>query len=143
MPEPDHDCSLRHFQRIRVQCGLLPGTVCVIQIAATETDIFVIRALCKRTPDIGGISIVILNSRRYIEENHASKAADMISQRNNSRSNNRGGPSQEMMQYWGKSNSLHLPKALLTDPRLQVRSYHTIEQALGRSITRGNREPRC
>ncbi|KAM0719020.1 hypothetical protein Q7P37_004925 [Cladosporium fusiforme] len=37
----------------------------------------------------------------FIEENHASKAADIKSQRDNSRSNNRRGPSQEMMQYWG------------------------------------------
>jgi len=38
---------------------------------------------------------------RYIEENHTSKAADIKSQRDNSRNNNRRGPSQEMMQYWG------------------------------------------
>jgi hypothetical protein len=37
----------------------------------------------------------------YIEENFASKAADIKSQRDNSRNNNRRGPSQEMMQYWG------------------------------------------
>jgi len=45
--------------------------------------------------------MLILHS--YIEENHASKAADIKSQRDNSRNNNRRGPSQEMMQYWGMS----------------------------------------
>jgi hypothetical protein len=46
--------------------------------------------------------MIILTIPRYIEENHASKAADIKSQRDNSRNNNRRGPSQEMMQYWGK-----------------------------------------
>jgi hypothetical protein len=43
----------------------------------------------------------ILTMCSYIEENFASKAADIKSQRDNSRNNNRRGPSQEMMQYWG------------------------------------------
>lgn len=47
----------------------------------------------------------ILTARRFIEENHARKAADIKSQRDNSRSHNRGGPSQEMMQYWGIANN--------------------------------------
>jgi hypothetical protein len=43
----------------------------------------------------------ILTFHSFIEENFASKAADIKSQRDNSRNNNRRGPSQEMMQYWG------------------------------------------
>jgi hypothetical protein len=50
----------------------------------------------------------------YIEENFASKAADIKSQRDNSRNNNRRGPSQEMMQYWGMSN-MRLPTEAATD----------------------------
>jgi hypothetical protein len=45
--------------------------------------------------------VYILILRSYIEENFASKAADTKSQRDSSRNNNRRGPSQEMMQYWG------------------------------------------
>lgn len=49
---------------------------------------------------------MITDVGRFIEENHASKAADIKSQRDSLRSNNRGGPSQEMMQYWGMSSLL-------------------------------------
>lgn len=69
-----------------------------------------IRVLCKRAFDMSEISATILNSSRYIEENHASKAADIKSQRDNSRNNSRGGPSQEMMQYWGKMNIIDCRK---------------------------------
>jgi len=51
------------------------------------------------------LALIVLTMLRYIEENHASKAADIKSQRDNSRNNNRRGPSQEMMQYWGKAQS--------------------------------------
>jgi hypothetical protein len=61
---------------------------------------------------------MILTMLRYIEENHASKVADIKSQRDNSRNNNRRGPSQEMMQYWGKA---HSPTTSRYDADLKIR----------------------
>jgi RAT1-interacting protein len=57
----------------------------------------------------------ILTPFRYIEENHASKAADIKSQRDNSRNNSRRGPSQEMMQYWGTVANKIIRNASLTN----------------------------
>jgi hypothetical protein len=63
----------------------------------------------------------ILTFCSYIEENFASKAADIKSQRDNSRNNNRRGPSQEMMQYWGMV-WMQLPTMTATDEQQATNS---------------------
>ena len=59
----------------------------------------------------------MLTLHSYIEENHASKAADIKSQRDNSWNNSRRGPSQEMMQYWGMSTMQILTKTAADGPQ--------------------------